>query len=346
MARRASFEIGKEFVEPGGRKTVELPMSVLYNHTPMNLPVHVVHGRQEGPTLFVSAAVHGDELNGVEIIRRLLKISRMRRLRGTLIAAPIVNIYGFIGGTRYLPDRRDLNRSFPGSSRGSLAAQLANLFIKEIVERGTHGIDLHTGAIHRTNFPQVRADLSHSQLKRMARAFGAPIMLDASHLDGSLRGAATDRGVPTLVYEAGEALRFDEFALRVGQRGVVRTMQALGMFGKTDPAEAKARPVLARSSYWVRAPAGGVLRSRVRSGPKIEAESELGTIADPLGDLEVPVLASDGGILLGRTNLPSVNQGDGLFHIARVIDPDSAEKAVGQFRDELEYDDRLADAEI
>lgn len=346
MAKRAAFEIGGQAVAPGSRATVELPMSLLYNHTPMSLPVHVIHGRQDGPVLFVSAAVHGDELNGVEIIRRLLKVSALRRLRGTLIAAPVVNVYGFIGGTRYLPDRRDLNRSFPGSSRGSLAAQLASLFMKEVVARSTHGIDLHTGAIHRTNFPQIRADLSSDALKRMANAFGAPLMLDASHLDGSLRGAATARDVPTIVYEAGEALRFDEFGLRVGLRGVLRTMRALDMLGKTRTAELKVRPVLARSSYWVRAPAGGVLRSRARPGSKIDEGQELGTIADPFGDLEIPVIAGDGGILIGRTNLPAVNQGDGLFHIARVVDPDRAEKVVEQFRDELEYDDHHADAEL
>ena len=218
--------------------------------------------------------------------------------------------------------------------------------MKEVVARCTHGIDLHTGAIHRTNFPQVRADLSNNDLKHMAGAFGAPLMLDASHLDGSLRGAATERDVPTIVYEAGEALRFDEFGLRVGLRGVIRTMRALGMFSAADPAEPKAKPLLARSSYWVRAPAGGVLRSRVSAGSKIEAQDELGMIADPFGDLEIPVTAGDGGILIGRTNLPAVNQGDGLFHIARVVDPGSAEKVVEQFRDELEYDDRLVEAEL
>lgn len=344
MARRAAFEIGEESVPAGSRKTVELPMSLLYNHTPMSLPIHVIHGRRDGPVLFVSAAVHGDELNGVEIIRRLLKVSALRRLQGTLIAAPVVNVYGFIGGTRYLPDRRDLNRSFPGSARGSLAAQLAHLFMKEVVARSTHGIDLHTGAIHRTNFPQIRAELSNDELKRMANAFGAPLMIDASHREGSLRAAATGQEVPTIVYEAGEALRFDEFGLRVGLRGVLRTMRALGMLGKVRTIESKARPVLARSSYWVRAPEGGVLRSNVRPGSKIDAEEELGTIADPFGDLEIPVTASDGGILIGRTNLPAVNQGDGLFHIARVVDPDRAEKAVEEFREVIDDDERLIDA--
>jgi predicted deacylase len=256
----------------------------------------------------------------------------------------VVNVYGFLGGPRYLPDRRDLPRSCPGLSRGSLAAQLAHLFMNEVVARSTHGIDLHTGAIHRTNFPQVRADLSNKELKCMTAAFAAPLMLDASHLDGSLRGAATERNVPTLVYEAGEALRFDEFGLRVGLRGVTRVMQALGMFGKALLPSSISKPVLARSSYWVRAPAGGVLRSRVPTGSKIRAKGVLGTIADPFGDQEEIVTADDGGILIGRTNLPAVNQGDGLFHIARVIDPDLVEKAVQELRSEVDDDVRLIEA--
>lgn len=346
MAKRPPFEIADTAIDAGSRATIELPLSLLYNHTPMSLPVHVIHGRQDGPTLFISAAVHGDELNGVEIIRRLLKLSRLRRLRGTLIAAPVVNVFGFIGGIRYLPDRRDLNRSFPGSANGSLAAQLANLFMKEVVGRSSHGIDLHTGAIHRTNFPQIRADLSNDVLKTMAAAFAAPLILDSPHLDGSLRAAATGRDVPTLVYEAGEALRFDEPSLRVGLRGVVRVMQALHMLGRSDPIAPKVKPILARSRYWVRAPAGGVLRSRVPTGSIVEPEGVLGTIADPFGLQEVPVAAADGGILIGRTNLPAVNQGDGLFHIARVVDADSAERVVAQFRDDVDDESPLLDDDL
>ena len=311
-------------------------MSLLYDHTPITLTARVIHGLRDGPRLFVSAAVHGDELNGVEIIRRLLNLPRLSRLRGTLVAVPVVNVYGFIGNTRYLPDRRDLNRSFPGTSGGSLASQLAHVFMREVVARCTHGIDLHTGAIHRTNFPQIRGDLSNDEVKRLARAFSAPLVLNAALRDGSLRKAAMEQGVPTLVYEAGEALRFDEAAINVGVRGIVRVMQELGMFGKAKPKPLKAHPVSAASSYWVRSPVGGVSRAYLADGARINEGDQLGTIADPFGEKETAVTAGDAGILIGRNNLPVVNQGDGLFHIARVVDPDKAEQVVEQFRDEIE----------
>jgi predicted deacylase len=321
-------------------------MSLLSNHTPMSVPVHVIHGRREGPRLFVCAAVHGDEINGVEIIRRLLKLSRLSRLRGTLLAVPVVNAFGFIGLTRYLPDRRDLNRSFPGSSHGSLAAQLANLFMREVVARATHGIDLHTAAVHRINFPQVRADLSNHEVEQLAHAFGAPLVLDAAFREGSLRRAAMEEGVPTIVYEAGEALRFDEFAVRVGVNGVVRVMRALGMLTPDRGRALKAKPVLARSSYWVRAPAGGILRAPLAAGTQVEAGGRLGIVADPFGETEFPVEANDGGILIGRSNLPIVNQGDALFHIARFVDPNRAAERVELFRDELDLESEESQLDI
>src|SRR5690554_5631376 len=154
-AMRAAFEIAGHRIKPGRRALVGLEMPRLSSHTALTMPVHVIHGRRDGPTLFVCAAIHGDELNGVEIIRQVLKTRALNQLRGTLIAVPVVNAYGLIQESRYLPDRRDLNRSFPGSVQGSLAARLANLFLEEIVSRCTHGIDLHTGAIHRSNLPQI-----------------------------------------------------------------------------------------------------------------------------------------------------------------------------------------------
>ncbi len=333
---REPFEIGGEKILAGSRQTVDLPISLLYDHTPMTLTTHVVHGHRSGPKLFVCAAVHGDELNGVEIIRRLIRLSRLSHLHGTLIAVPIVNVYGFIGNTRYLPDRRDLNRSFPGSTKGSLASQLAQVFLHEVVKRCDYGIDLHTGALHRTNFPQIRGDLSNPQVKELAKIFAAPIILDASLRDGSLRKSAMELGVPTLVYEAGEALRFDEASVRVGLNGIVRVMRSLGMTGNKRVGPSKVAPVFASSSYWVRAPEGGILRSPLDSGARIEAGQVLGGIADPYGSRELEITAQDAGVLIGMSNLPVVNQGDGLFHIARVLDADTAERAVEQFRDEFD----------
>ncbi len=335
--RRPAFEIGGQSVLPGTRQTINLPMSLLSNHTPMTIPVHVVHGKKEGPRLFISAAIHGDELNGVEIIRRVLKLGRLSRLRGTLIAVPIVNVFGFIANSRYLPDRRDLNRSFPGNSKGSLTSQLAQLFFTEVVSRCTHGIDLHTGAIHRTNLPQIRANLDNSEMEQLAQAFSAPLILHSNLRDGSLRLAATEMNIPTMLYEAGEALRFDELSIRIGVRGIIRTMQALGMLKHTHTTFPQAS-VVSRSSYWVRAPTGGILRTRLQNGAQISSKDCLGTIADPFGETETNLQAGESGILIGRANLPVVNQGDAIFHIARVYDADTAEKVVGEFHDEIEQD--------
>ena len=336
VGSRKPFEIAGLSVPAGTQKTIDIPISLLYDHTPMTLTAHVIHGRRPGPKLFVCAAVHGDELNGVEIIRRLIRLSRISHLHGTLVAVPIVNIYGFIGNTRYLPDRRDLNRSFPGSAQGSLASQLANVFMQEIVGCCDYGIDLHTGAIHRTNFPQLRVDLSNTELKKLAKAFSAPIILHAAFRDGSLRKSAMDLGVPTLVYEAGEALRLDEVSIRSGVNGIIRVMQTLGMLGTKVLRPSRVSPVFASSSYWVRAPEGGLLRTILASGTRIEEGQMLGSIADPYGKGEVEIIAQDDGVLIGKTNLPVVNQGDALFHIAKVLDADIAEQTVEQFHDEFD----------
>lgn len=162
--------IAGQKIGPGQNKVVDVPLPDLYMHTSLSMPVQVMRGRREGPVLFVSGAVHGDEIVGVEIIRRLVRSKRLKSLKGTLITIPVVNVYGFINQTRYLPDRRDLNRCFPGSEEGSLAARLANLFMSEVVNKCTHGVDLHTAAIHRDNLPQIRAALENPAVEEMARA--------------------------------------------------------------------------------------------------------------------------------------------------------------------------------
>lgn len=335
--KRPPFEIGGQSVLPGKRQTINLPMSLLSNHTPMTIPIHVIHGKKEGPSLFVSAAIHGDELNGVEIIRRVLKLARLSRLRGTLIAVPIVNVFGFIAHSRYLPDRRDLNRSFPGNSKGSLTSQLAQLFFKEVVSRCTHGIDLHIGAIHRTNLPQIRVNLDDPGMEQLAQAFSAPLVLHSNLRDGSLRLAATEMNIPTMLYEAGEALRFDELSIRIGVRGVVRVMEALGMLTASGHASPSVS-IISRSSYWIRAPTGGILRTDKPNGSQVSSGEKVGIIGDPFGETETTVQAGDSGILIGRSNLPVVNQGDGIFHVARVHDADTAEKVVEEFHEEVEQD--------
>lgn len=323
MTKKAPITIGEATIAAGTSESVDLVAGQLYTHEPIYMPVHVINGRTDGPVLFVSAAIHGDELNGIEIVRRVLTSKSMKRLRGTLIAVPIVNVLGVVHQSRYLPDRRDLNRCFPGSTSGSLGARMGHLFMNEVVARSTHGIDLHTGSLHRSNLPQVRGKFSNPTVRQMAEAFGAPVMLDSAIRDGSLRDAATERGIPVLLYEAGEALRFDEACIRIGVNGVLNVMRELGML----PARKKKKPVkvfVARSSTWVRAPGSGIFRATTAMGAEVVAGQELGLLSDPFGTKEIPVTSTENGIVIGRSNLPLVHEGEALYHIGRVAKPAEA----------------------
>ncbi len=326
--------IGNVRIKPGETTSFDLPVTKLYTNTPVAIPVHVLRGKKPGPKLFISAAIHGDELNGVEIIRRLLKQSSLHRLQGTLIAIPIVNVHGFINHSRYLPDRRDLNRSFPGTLKGSLAARLANLFMNEIVMQCTHGIDLHTGAIHRDNLPQIRANLDDEETLRLAESFGVPVLLNSDLRDGSLRESAAEQGIPMLLYEAGEALRFDEVAIRAGVRGVTNVLRTLDMLPKSSKAKKpRIAPIIARSSVWARAPSSGILRNTVKLGVRISKGQVLGVIADPFGQSESAIVAQHDGIVIGKSNLPLANEGDALFHIARFGEVGLVEESLGDFQE-------------
>lgn len=335
---REPIVIGGVSVEPGQRCYVDLPLPPLYTHTSVAMPVHVIHGKQPGPVLFVTAAIHGDEINGIEIIRRLLATKSLSRLAGTLIAVPVVNVYGFVSQSRYLPDRRDLNRSFPGSEQGSMAARLADTLMSEIVAKCTHGIDLHTAAEGRANLPQIRVDLdAHPDLLELAEAFAPPILLDSHTREGTLRSAAGN--LPLLLYEAGEALRFDELAIRAGLKGVLRVMRHLNMLPANKGVDKKSKPWLANNSVWMRAPQSGILRSRIPLGGIVEEGVVLGYISDPFGEAEQAVVSDVSGVLIGITKLPLVHEGEALYHVATTASTKSAARAVDEFR--LEYEQPL-----
>lgn len=307
-------------VLPGERQRVEIPVAELPTQSSQRLSVEVLNGMEPGPCLWLSAAIHGDELNGLEIIHRVLREVKTADLSGTLLAVPIVNVFGFIHQDRYLPDRRDLNRSFPGSSRGSLASRLANLFMKEVVSLCTHGVDLHTGSHHRINLPQVRADLDDPETRACALAFGAPIAIHGDAPDGSLRRAASRRGIPIVAYEAGEPQRFDEEAIVMGVDGILRLMTHLGMWdGPVDPPP---EPVLeSRKRSWIRARRSGILRLEVGLGERVKTRQRLGRIEDVLGGDARPVRAGRAGIVIGHTANPLVYRGDALVHIALDLQP-------------------------
>ena len=328
-------------VAPGERRRIDVPVAEPYGQARLSLPVVVVNGRAPGPKLFVSAAIHGDEINGVEIIRRVLQMPAIKKLAGALIAVPIVNVYGFLNQSRYLPDRRDLNRSFPGTAKGSLASRLAHVFMTEVAANTTHGIDLHTASHHRTNLPQVRACLDQPETEKMAIAFGVPVVLNANVRDGSLRQAVYERGLPVLLYEAGEALRFDELSIRAGVRGTLAVMRHLNMLKAVKGAKTRVEPVIARSSYWVRAEESGILRSGARLGARVTKGDLLGIISDPVGEHEARVSASASGIVIGRTRLPLVNAGDALFHIASFEQSRDARTSVEALERELDPESAL-----
>jgi uncharacterized protein len=317
---RPTIHIGNASVPPGTRADTELPVARLPTGTWLSLPLAILNGQAPGPRVWISATLHGDEVNGIEIIRRTLRRLAPEKMHGCLVAAPVVNVFGFIQQTRYLPDRRDLNRSFPGSKGGSLAARLANLFMTEIATPSGYGIDLHTGSNHRTNLPQVRANLDDPETRRIAMAFGAPLVSRGPELKGSLRWAATRRGIHVLTFEGGEPLRFDEASISAGVDGILRVLVALEMIELriSEPVPA----FEAASTHWVRAPRSGLFRHEVELGAQITRGEPLGRISDPLAaGRERPVRASHTGMVIGFTNNPLVHQGDALIHLARPAVP-------------------------
>jgi len=324
---RVAFHFGGEVVEAGTRRSVELPIGTLTDHTPVRLPVHIVHGRRAGPTVLVCAAIHGDEIVGVEIIRRLLGQAALGQLRGTLMA----------------PDRRALTRCFPGNENGSLASRLANTFLSQVVARADLAIDLHSAAVHRTNLPQIRINPNQRKVRDLAVAFGAPVFMASRVLEGSLREAAAEIGVDTLLYEAGEALRFDEPSVRVGLRGILRVMRSLEMLPARSRRTVRVEPLEGSGSQWVRADHGGLFRGFKGCGDTVESGELLGVVSDPFGATDLDIVAPSAGLVIGRTQLPLVHQGDALFHIASVRRPDVAGERIEAYDAALQDDPMFDD---
>lgn len=310
----SSYSFLGEQIAPNSRKVVELTGTKLYTNSPLSIPIEVINGKYAGPVLMVNAAIHGDELNGVEIVRQMINAIDSAKMNGTLIMVPVVNVFGFIQKSRYLPDRRDLNRCFPGSEKGSLASRMAYAFFNEVALKCDYIIDIHTGAIHRTNLPQIRADLSKPETLRLAEAFATPVIVDSPLRGGSLRSEAENKGLTVLTYEAGEALKFDPIAITAGINGIKRVMQTIGMVRKSR--RKVPTSVVTRSTTWIRAEHDGILRTLVSLGDRVEKGQVLALINSPLGYVEVEVKANKRGIVIGQQTLPLVNEGDAVFHIA------------------------------
>lgn len=339
MSRSKIFKIGEHVIKLGETKEFDLLVAKQYDFTEMRMPVKVIRGKEDGPRLFVCAAIHGDEVNGTEIIKRLIKSRSFKKIKGTLVVVPIVNLFGFNSLSRYLPDRRDLNRCFPGSLTGSLTSRLAYLFVNEIMSQCTHGIDLHTGAIHRTNLPQIRVSLKDRKSARLAHAFNVPVILDSDFIDGTLRKTAYEQKIPILVFEGGEALRYDEVTIRSGIDGVLAVMDKLGMIERPKKKN-KIQSYIAKGRSWVRAPHGGSLIIKKQLGSLVNKDDVLAVISDPLGNENIKMRAPKKGIIVGQTQLPLVNRGDAVFHLATFEKTKSLVQSIGEFDDRFDYESR------
>ena len=316
------FIIAGESIAPGTMRDVAFPITTMATGTASSLAVRVLNGAKPGPTVFVSAAIHGDEIIGTAVIQRLAKKLDPAVLAGTVMLVPVANIFGFITHSRYLPDRRDLNRSFPGSAGGSLAGQLAHVFYREVVARCQLGIDIHSAAIHRYNLPQIRIAAGNRKLVELAMAFGAPVIIESPLRDGSLRDLAQKHGVDMLLMEAGEALRFDRLSIETGVEGVERVLAHMGMIEADDGLTTVGIPARANRSVWVRSPRGGVVQTVRESGAPVRKGDLLACVAGLFGEDAQELVSPIDGIIIGHATLPVVHQGDALFHIAAIAHPE------------------------
>lgn len=307
-------EIGGNKVGKGEDRLIHLSIARLPTYTNIDLPVRVIRGSRKGPVLLVTGGLHGDEINGIEIVRRMLHKNMLQPEAGTVIAIPLMNVYGFIQNVRGVPDGKDINRSFPGVKGGSLAMLVAWTMMNEIIPKIDYGIDFHTGGASRTNFPQVRCVLDIEKNVELANAFAPPVILHSGLIEKSFRKAAYKKGKHILVYETGESLRLDEKGIEIGINGTMRVMKHLGM--RSDaPAPPHITETYEKSS-WVRARYAGIFKPKVESGDKVEVRQMLGSITDPFGNESFRIVSKHEGRVIGLNNNPVVHKGDAIFHIA------------------------------
>ena len=309
-----TINIANKKVQIGEIEEIHLKIARLPTYTNVNLPVHVYRGREDGPVLLLTGGLHGDELNGIEIIRRMINNGSIIPRRGSVIAMPLVNAYGFLQNVRGVPDGKDINRSFPGNKSGSLAKLIAHTLVNQIIPQIDYGVDFHTGGASRSNYPQIRCAFSVPGNKELAKAFGAPLILNSPLIENSFRKAANRKGKHILVYEGGESLRFSEHSIQEGIDGTLRLMKHLEMI---DEAPEQLEPSCTYlKSDWLRAKYAGLFNSIAKLGQEIERKEKLGHIAEPFGHEEFEIISTRSARIIGLNYSPVVHKGDALMHIA------------------------------
>lgn len=308
------IRINGEEVRTGEDKQVHISIARLPTYTNIDLTVRVIRAEQDGPVVLLSGGLHGDEINGIEIVRRLISKDHLQLSSGTIIAVPLMNVYGFIQNVRGVPDGKDINRSFPGTKNGSLAMLVAHTIVKEIIPIINYGIDFHTGGASRANYPQIRCVFDLKNDLELAKAFAPPVILHSGLIDKSFRKSASKNGKQILVYETGESMRFDEEGIGIAIRGTQRFLHHIGM-RKSSP-QPQSKPTIYRKSSWVRAKYAGIFNPKIKLGDTIKPRQILGKITDPYGNESFNISARLDGKVIGLNNSPVVHKGDALMHIA------------------------------
>lgn len=309
----AGFKIAR-----GERREIYLKVSESFLASSIQIPVTIIRGAHDGPTVFITAAIHGNEINGIEIVRKLIVETDETQLSGTLLCVPVVNIPGFLEQKRTLPYNRDLNRFFPGSVRGNNADRMAHKIYKELVLRSDWGIDLHTAAEGRSNMPHIRGDMSHPKVRKLARAFGSAVIIDNLGRRGSLRRTATENGIPTIIFEAGETGKFSREISDIGFKGVMNVLHEMEMLPARKRKHKPPYQVIVKKSDWVRAERGGILDLFHKPGELVYKGDVLGIILNPFGRTVTKLRCPYTGVLIGVSTQPLAIPGTGICHIARL----------------------------
>ncbi|HKK46184.1 MAG TPA: succinylglutamate desuccinylase/aspartoacylase family protein [Balneolaceae bacterium] len=309
-----TITINKHKIEPGEQKEIQLNIARLPTYTNIDLPVHVFRSMEDGPVLLLTGGLHGDELNGIEIVRRMIFKDMLMPDKGSVIALPLVNVYGFIQNVRGLPDGKDINRSFPGIKGGSLARLLAYTLMNEIVPQIDYGVDFHTGGAARSNYPQIRCTLNNDKNRELAKAFAPPIVVHSKLIDKSFRKSAHKKGKEILVFETGESTRFDEPGIKLGIEGTMRLMKHLGM--KERASETEFETEIYEKSTWIRAKYAGLFQPKISLGDNVKKRQVLGHVTDPYGSESFKSVCPHNGRVIGLNYAPVVHKGDALLHLA------------------------------
>jgi len=308
------FKILGNEIPRGKRAFLELEVAKLHNRNSIKIPVIVERAKLEGPTLLLMGGVHGDETNGVAIVRDIIRKKYNKPKRGTIICIPIFNVFGYLSQSRMFPDGRDLNRMFPGSASGSLASQFAYLFTKEIAPLVDYVIDFHTGGAERSNFPNIRCDINQENNFELAKAFGAPFIVHSKYIIKSVRDTINKLGKSILLFEGGKSKNLDKTVISIGVKGALNVMQYLGL--QDGKIENKYNTVIIEKSKWIRAPFSGMYQLDIKNGSKVNKKTVLGRISDPYGEFERKVVAPFDCYIFGVNTAPIVNKGDALFHVS------------------------------